>query len=58
MDYYIAMGTVKGLRNHNGKTYKKTFLSEQIVHKIVTVQTFDKIVTNIFTSYNFMTFCL
>ena len=39
MDYYIAMG--KRPEKLNGKTYKKTFLSEQIVHKIVTVQTFD-----------------
>ena len=49
---------VKGLENWKGKTCKKALISEQIVHKIVTVQIFDKVVTNIFMSYNFMTFCL
>ena len=60
MDYYIVMGIpgVKGLENWRGKTCKKTLLSEQIVHKIVSVQICDEIVTNIFICYNFVTFCL
>lgn len=60
MNHYIVMGIpgVKGLENWKGKTCKKTLLSEQIVHKIVTVQIFDKIVTNIFMCYKLMTFCL
>ena len=60
MDHYIVMGIpgVKVLENWKGKTCKKTLLSKQIVHKLVTMQIFDKIITNIFMCYNFTTFCL